>query len=142
MYSIFDPNEENNFDKYLTLRWRILRFPWGGERGSESDNLEDISIHRAIKNNKNDIIGVGRMHFIDHEAQIRYMAIKKSYRGKGLGTRMIKELEKVAYSNKIKRIFLNSRENAIKFYEKNGYKIINEVESSFGGIIHYRMEKT
>ena len=142
MYSIFDPEEGNNFDKYLTLRWRLLRFPWGGEKGSESDNLEKISIHRAIKDNKNNMIGVGRIHFIDYDAQIRYMAIKKSYRGKGLGTRIIKELETIAYRTQIKRIFLNSRENAIKFYEKNGYKIINEVESSFGGIIHYRMEKT
>lgn len=141
MYSIFDPREENNFDEYLLLRWRILRFPWGGERGSETDSLENISIHRAIKDNRNNMIGVGRIHFIDSAAQVRYMAIKKSHRGKGLGTRIIKDLEKAAYDNQIKKIFLNSRENAITFYKSNGYNIINEVESPFGGIIHYRMEK-
>ena len=70
------------------------------------------------------------------------MAIKKSCRGKGLGSKMIVALEAVASHNKIKKIFLNSRENAIKFYKKNGYQIINQVDSSFGDIIHYRMEKT
>ena len=69
------------------------------------------------------------------------MAIKKSYRGTGIGTKIIIELEKIASRNKIRRIFLNSRENAIEFYKKNGYEIINQVDSSFGNIIHYRMEK-
>ena len=141
MYTIFEPTDKNNFEKYLILRWRLLRWPWGGERGSETDNIEDISIHRAIRDNKNNIIGVGRIHFINEEAQIRYMAIKKSCRGKGLGSKMIVELEEIASNNKIKKIFLNSRENAIKFYKKNGYQIINQVDSSFGDIIHYRMEK-
>ena len=142
MYTIFEPTDKNNFEKYLILRWRLLRWPWGGKRGSEIDNIEDISIHRAIRDNKNNIIGVGRIHFINEEAQIRYMAIKKSCRGKGLGSKIIMELEKVASNNKIKKIFLNSRENAIKFYQKNGYQIINQVDSSFEDIIHYRMEKT
>ena len=141
MYTIFEPNDKNDFEKYLILRWRLLRWPWGGKRGSETDNFEDISFHRAAKDNKNNIIGVGRIHFINKNAQIRYMAIKKSYRGTGIGTKIIIELEKIASRNKIRRIFLNSRENAIEFYKKNGYEIINQVDSSFGNIIHYRMEK-
>ena len=115
MYTIFEPTDKFFFEKYLILRWRLLRWPWGGKRGTEIDSMEDISIHRAIKDNKNNIIGVGRIHFINEEAQIRYMAIKKSYRGKGLGSKIIMELEEVASNNKIKKIFLNSRESAIKF---------------------------
>jgi len=141
MYTIFDPISKNDFDKYLIFRWRLLRFPWGGKRGTETDNLEDISTHRAIKDNDNNIVGVGRIHFIKQHAQIRYMAIKKSHRGKGLGTKIIIDFESIALKNRIKKIFLNSRENAIKFYQKNGYEVINKTDSSFGDIIHYRMEK-
>ena len=141
MYTIFEPNNKKDFERYLILRWRLLRWPWGGKRGSETDNFEDISFHRAAKDNKNNIIGIGRIHFINKNAQIRYVAIKKSYRGKGIGSKIIIELEKTAFNNKIRRIFLNSRENAIEFYKKNGYEIINQVDSSFGNIIHYRMEK-
>jgi ribosomal protein S18 acetylase RimI-like enzyme len=50
-------------------------------------------------------------------------------------------LEEIALKNKIIKIFLNSRIHAIAFYKKNGYKKINKFSSSFGKIVHYRMEK-
>ena len=87
------------------------------------------------------IIGVGRIHFTDNIAQIRYMAVKNNFSKQGLGSKMIAELEKIAETNKIKKIYLNSRINAVKFYENNGYSKIKEVKPSFGSIVHYRMEK-
>lgn len=38
-------------------------------------------------------------------------------------------------------IVLNARENAIKFYEKNGYHIIEKSYLLFGKIQHYKMIK-
>tara|TARA_Y100001970_G_scaffold278435_1_gene384117 strand:- start:875 stop:1312 length:438 start_codon:yes stop_codon:yes gene_type:complete len=141
MYTIFNPNNKDDFDKYLILRWRILRFPWGGKRGSEIDDFENVAIHRAIKDSNGNMVGVGRIHFINQSAQIRYMAIKKIYRGEGLGTKMLSELEKIALTNKTKKIFLNSRENVTTFYRKNGYTVVGKADFSFRGIIHYKMEK-
>ena len=141
MYTIFEPTSKDEFNKYLILRWRLLRFPWRGKKGSEIDDMEGVSIHRAIKDKKGQLVAVGRIHFINQNAQIRYMAVQKSHRRKGLGTKLILELEKIALINKIKMVFLNSRENAIEFYRKNGYSTICETDSPFGNIIHYRMEK-
>ena len=141
MYTIFEPTSKDEFNKYLILRWRLLRFPWGGKKGSEIDDMEGVSIHRAIKDRKGQLVAVGGIHFINQNAQIRYMAVQNSHRKKGLGTKLILELEKIALINKIKMVFLNSRENAIEFYRKNGYSTICETDSSFGNIIHYRMEK-
>ena len=141
MYTIFEPKSKNDLESYLKLRWILLRRPWGGERGTETDKFEQTSFHRAVKDNKNNIIGIGRIHFINQTAQIRYMAVKKSFWNKGIGSKVIRELEKIASNNKIKKIFLNSRENAIEFYQKKGYQTIKRVESSFGDITHYRMEK-
>ena len=141
MYTIFEPLSKDEFNKYLILRWRLLRFPWRGKKGSEIDDMENVSIHRAIKDVEGRIVAVGRIHFINQNAQIRYMAVQNSHRKKGLGTKLILELEKIALINKIKMVFLNSRENAIEFYRKNGYSTICETDSSFGNIIHYRMEK-
>jgi len=141
MYTIFEPTSKDEFNKYLILRWRLLRFPWGGKKGSEIDDMEGVSIHRAIKDREGQLVAVGRIHFINQNAQIRYMAVQNSHRKKGLGTKLILELEKIALINKIKMVFLNSRENAIEFYRKNGYSTICETDSSFGNIIHYRMEK-
>ena len=129
------------YEEYLKLRWILLRRPLGGKRGSEVDQIENTSYHRAIVNNENNVIGVGRIHFADNLAQIRYMAIKKVHSRKGYGTALIDALEKIASNHKIDKVFLNSRINAIKFYQKNGYRKIKRVDSSFGDIIHYRMEK-
>ena len=141
MCKIINPKKTGNFEEYLKLRWLLLRKPLGGKRGSEVDNLENESFHLAIKNNNNKIFGVGRNHFINRISQIRYMAIKREYSHRGYGSKLIKELENIANQNKIHKIFLNSRVNAVYFYEKNGYKKIKRVNPSFGKIIHYRMEK-
>ena len=141
MCKIINPKDSLVFKEYLHLRWLLLRRPLGGKRGTEIDSLEDQSFHRAIIDENNNIFGVGRIHFTHNIAQIRYMAIKKEFSRKGYGSKLIDVLEKIAQNNKIKKIYLNSRINAISFYEKNGYKKINEVSPSFGKIIHYRMEK-
>ena len=142
MYSIIKPVSKEELKEYYKLRWLLLRRPLGGKRGSEVDDIEDISIHRMIINKDNKCIGVGRAHIIDGIAQIRFMAILSKYQKMGLGSRMIKELEKVLVCKKTKIIFLNSREKAIIFYKNHGYKIIKQVKSPFGEITHYRMEKS
>ena len=136
-----EPASAKEFNDYYKLRWLLLRRPLGGKRGSELDDFEKSSIHRMIKNKNNKCIGIGRAHIVDDSAQIRYMAVLSKYQRLGLGSRLIEELEKVLVCKKTKKIFLNSRKPAIKFYEKNGYEIIKRVDPSFGDIIHYRMEK-
>ena len=140
MFKVITPKAKKEIEEYYKLRWSLLRRPLGGKRGSEIDKLERTSFHRAIVRDKI-IVGVGRIHFIDNIAQIRYMAVKNNFSRQGLGSKMITELEKLAEENKIKKIYLNSRINAVKFYENNGYSKIRKTKSSFGSIVHYRMEK-
>ena len=141
MVRIVDPKKGPMYEDYLYLRWLLLRKPLGGERGSELDDMESVSYHRAIVSKDNDIIGVGRVHFVDSFAQIRYMGVKHSHSRMGYGTKLLHTLEKIVSNHCINKIFLNSRINAIDFYQKNGYSKIKRVEPSFGDIIHYRMEK-
>ena len=140
MFKVITPKAKKEIEEYYKLRWSLLRRPLGGKRGSEIDKLERTSFHRAIVKDKI-IVGVGRIHFIDNIAQIRYMAVKNNFSRQGLGSKMITELEKLAEENKIKKIYLNSRINAVKFYENNGYSKIRKAKPSFGSIVHYRMEK-
>ena len=134
-------NDQSIYEKYLYVRWFLLRKPLGGALGSETDSYEAEAFHMAVIDSNKEIIGVGRIHFIDSIAQIRYMAITNENRTKGYGSNLMKELEKIALENKIKKIFLNSRISAVDFYLKNGYQKIKKVNPSFGDIIHYRMEK-
>jgi len=134
-------HDEVLYNQYLELRWLLLRKPLGGIRGTEIDPMESESFHRAIFDHNDNIIGVGRIHFMEDKAQIRYMAIIKDFRSKGLGSKLIKELENIAIENDIKKIFLNSRSEAVDFYIKNEYVKTKSVKPPFGNIIHYRMEK-
>ena len=67
-------------------------------------------------------IGVGRLQDNGKEqAQIRYMAIKNEYQNQGFGKLLIFDLEKIAKERGVKEIILQSREIAVKFYQKLGY---------------------
>ena len=129
------------FEDYYELRWRVLRKPWNQPRGSEKDELEDKSIHiMACDGDK--IVGVARLHFNSkEEAQIRYMAVDENYRRRGIGSMMLQRSEEIAKERGASHIVLNARENAVGFYEKNGYKIVEKSYVLFGEIQHYKMMK-
>ena len=115
------PRTKEEYQKYYDLRWRILRKPWQQPRGSEKDNLEGQSIH-LMACEKGKLLGVGRVHFnSSKEAQIRYMAVEEGVQGKGVGTIILKELEKSAIKKGANHTILNARESAVGFYKKQGY---------------------
>ena len=137
---IINPKSVEDLSAYYQLRWKILRKPLGFEKGSEKDNLEDISVHRAIKKD-NKLIAVGRLHFIDDKtSQIRYMGVEKGFQKKGLGKLIINEFEQVSIKRNILKIILYSRESAVKFYEKSGFTTINKAHR-LKGVQHFLMEK-
>ena len=141
MYTIIKPITSNDFTQYYFIRWALLRRPQGGEKGTEKDKYEHQSFHLMVKDLNNNCIGVGRIHELKNIAQIRYMAVKKAHRNRGIGVKLVSKLEIFTKGKKISKIFLNSRENAVRFYQKRGYSIIKKVKPSFGNIVHYRMEK-
>jgi len=138
---IRSPKQDVEFADYYSLRWKILRQPWGQMLGSEKDEFENVSIHRiAILNNV--IVAVARLHFIENNsAQIRYMAVAENYEKKGLGTLMLEELEKIAIEKNIETIYLHSRGIAVAFYKKQGYSVIKKSHLLFNEIQHFKMIK-
>lgn len=140
---IKSPKSPDELERYRDLRWRILRAPWNQPRGTELDELESKAFPIMVCEFDGIPIGVGRVHFnSEEEAQIRSMAVEDEWRGKGIGSIVIKELEKIAIDKGAKKIILHARDNAVKFYERNGYKVIEQTHTLFGVIPHFLMEKT
>ncbi|HHH78251.1 MAG TPA: GNAT family N-acetyltransferase [Thermoplasmatales archaeon] len=138
---IREPKSSEDFERYYDLRWRILREPWNRPRGSEKDDMEKESIHLMVCD-EGEVVGVSRLHFNSREeAQVRYMAVEERHRGKGVGTMMLAELEKKAREKGGSYIILNARENAIDFYKKNGYDVVERTYTLFGSINHFKMRK-
>lgn len=136
------PKSEKEFKDYYNFRWELLRKPLGLERGSEQDELEHSAFHIAAFNDDKKIIGVGRLQ-IDNDttARIRYMAVDKDYRNKGIGCKLLAKLEAIAKIENVKTCWLLARETATPFYLKNNYQIKGTASSELE-IKHQRMEKT
>ena len=138
---IKEPKTKEEFEQYYDLRWRILRKPWSQPRRSEKDEKEGESIHLMVIHNDR-VIGCGRGHLNSPtEAQIRYMAVEESYQGKGVGTKVLKALEKKLIEKGAKTFILNARENVLKFYQKHNYKVIKRGNIIFDVIEHFEMRK-
>ena len=92
------------------------------------------------ENNK--VIAVGRLHFnSDIEAQIRYMAVSPEHINEGIGALMLEALEENARLEHYKTIMLDARENAVGFYQKKDYELLEKSHLLFGSIQHYKMTK-
>lgn len=136
------PRNQEEWEAYYDLRYRILRKPWNQVRGSERNEADAYAIHLAYFE-QNRILGVVRLdtHESDTIAQVRFMAVEDNFRGKGIGKKLVLEAEKRAGQLGFEMIMLQAREGAVKFYETLNYRLIEKSHLLFGVIQHYRMEK-
>ena len=136
------PQTKEEFERYRDLRWRVLRAPWNQPRITEKDDAGTKDYPIMVCEVDGIPIGVGRAHFIsENEAQIRSISVESDWEGKGIGSIILKELEKIVKAKGAKRIIIHSRSNAIEFYKKNGYKEVEPSYTLFGEVEHSLMEK-
>jgi ribosomal protein S18 acetylase RimI-like enzyme len=136
------PQSPGDFEIYFNLRYEALRKPWNQPFSSVKDDLEDNSFHAMLLDEQGLAAGVCRMHFNPTgEAQLRFMAIRADLQGKGLGKLLLDYFENLALEKGKDRIVLQSRENAVRFYERNGYHVKEKSYLMWGIIQHYLMEK-
>ena len=140
-YFIRPPESKEEWKNYFIFRWELLRKPLGMSKESLEDDLENSSYHLMGIDDENNVIASGRVHFNDNnQAQIRYMAVKDSYKRKGIGSEIVTKLEDYASSKGAKKMVLNARENALSFYLSLGYSEKGPYQSDTG-IPHSKMDK-
>jgi len=67
--------------------------------------------------------------------EIYWLAVRKQYQGQGIGTKLLKFLEQKAKQQGFRKVFVYTGKNMIRtrqFYEKNGYKFVNEFPEYYG----------
>ncbi|WP_112478650.1 bifunctional GNAT family N-acetyltransferase/hotdog fold thioesterase [Vibrio variabilis] len=142
MFKLITPKTENQLSKYYHFRWQMLREPWRLPVGSERDEYDEMSHHRMIVDGRGRPMAIGRLYITpDNEGQIRYMAVKSSRRDKGMGSLVLVALESFARQEGVKRLVCNAREDAISFYEKNGFSSQGELNDQKGPVRHQQMVK-
>jgi len=134
-------NSEKDFKEYYRVRYETLRKPWGQPEGSEKDETDSSSIHAFMLHGER-AVAVCRLHFNNpSEGQIRYMGVDENERGKGLGADLVAWIENEAKERGARQMVLHARENAILFYEKQGYRVKEKSYLLFGEIQHWLMVK-
>ena len=69
------------------------------------------------------------------------MAVKAARRNKGMGSLVLVALESLARQEGAKRLVCNAREDAISFYERNGFERRGELNDERGPVRHQQMVK-
>jgi thioesterase domain-containing protein len=87
-------------------------------------------------------LGVARLHFNNQQqAQVRYMAVAEGNRNQHIGSRLLHELEKIAWNQDADELVLFARERALEFYQRHGYENKEKAHLAYGDVQHYKMVK-
>ena len=113
------------------------QIPWQWE----FDRYDESAIHLLVEFN-NQIIGTGRLYQSenDFEHKLGRMSVLKEFRGKGLGTKILKQFEIIAKEKNISEIYLEAQSDKLDFYLKENY-VIKGNEYIMDGISHKLMFK-
>ena len=142
-HQVLEPHTAEERAQYYSLRWQLLRKPWGQPQGSEQDEDDSHAVHAIVIDNHGDIVGVGRLHRIDEQTgQIRYMAVSEPQRGLGIGAAILEYLEVQARAMQIKILTLNARSNSVPFYLRQGYQVVAKGHTLYNSIHHLMMRKS
>ena len=140
-FEIRSPSTKEEWKNYEDFRWEVLRKPLKMSHIPLQDNLEEKSIHLMGITLKQKVIACGRVHLNNpKQGQIRYMGVSKNYRRLGIGSKLVKELEKLAMNHGANNILLNARNNIVDFYKSLNYEVIGPYTSDIQ-IPHSTMKK-
>jgi len=135
------PVNEQEWEQYYDLRYRILRKPLGQPLGSEKNEGDETGIHFALFEN-NQLMAIARLdHSGENTMQVRFVAVEENQQGKGFGKQIMIATEQKALELNAKKMILHARENAVPFYLGFGYTMVEKSHNLFGMVQHYLMEK-
>ena len=125
----------------LELRFKVLFQPFELKKDIVEDEMEGISMHFSASYS-GALLGYARLTLAGEQAIISQMVIEEDVRKQGIGAEILRHLVEKAIASGVKKISLNSRLKAIKFYEKFGFKAIGDVFASpKTRLLHMKLEK-
>lgn len=127
---------EEYYDQIRNVRDMVFCEEQGVSYELEFDGLDSSAIH-SIVFNEDTTIGTGRMLSDGHIGRV---AVKKQYRGKGIGKMIMESLIDEAINMKFPETWLSSQYHAKGFYEKLGFVTIGDIYKE-AGIDHIKMKK-
>ncbi len=72
-------------------------------------------------------VGTGRLTMLAGEAQIAWVAVKKEYRGYGVGWRIMEAMIERAERDEADYVILNAQTHALEFYRRLGFNAVGRI---------------
>jgi len=107
----------------------------------ELDEDDKRAIHFIVQTPEA-VVGTCRLLLVnDSLAKVQRMAIKKEYRSKGVGSRLLSEVMDFAKQEGLKELLLHAQTHAVDFYKNNGFNVLSDDIIEEAGIAHLKMNK-
>lgn len=113
---------ENDIDGVLAVEREAFSTPWS-ERLFYDELKNPHTVYYVCEKN-DEILGYGGVWHVLDEGQITNIAVKKAYRGQGVGTMLLNKITDYAKAQDLSKIELEVRVSnaaAIALYEKFGF---------------------
>ncbi len=129
----------NGEDRQLTyaLRFEVFVDEQRIPRELELDEFDDSAVH-ILAEEDGMAVACARILLSPEDAHIGRVAVKKSYRGRGVGAAVCRFAMDYCLAKGYERILLNAQLRAVGFYEKLGFRARGDVFLD-AGIEHTEM---
>lgn len=126
---------QNEIDNLRSIREIVFINEQNVPEEMEWDEFDTISKHVLALDNDRKPIGTARLL---PDGRIGRMAVLKEWRGKGVGSAMLKRLLQELMRQDVTQAILNAQTSVIQFYQKYGFQTEGE-EFIEAGIPHIKM---
>ena len=133
-------SSRKDLEKAYTIRTRVFVREQGVPEEIELDRDDQRAIHfLAFTSGK--AVGTARVVMHRGSAKIGRMAVLKAYRGRGIGTKLLKQAIVMAKKQDAQQIYLHAQVPVIGFYEVMAFQCVGPVFKE-AGIPHRKMVLT
>ncbi|MFC1707827.1 GNAT family N-acetyltransferase [Planctomycetota bacterium] len=134
--------EGSTYAGELDLRYRVLRAPLGYSRNQVPFPFEKESLHLVALDGDR-VVGCVIFHPTADgmTGRLYQMAIDPAQQRRGLGRRLVLHLEEELRRRGLEEVTLHSRQYAVGFYERLGYRCFGEPFTEVG-IPHRHMRRS
>ena len=129
--------KQEEFFRLIRLREEVFVIEQGVPLAIELDDADDRAIH-FIATVKKEAVGTARLVVRGRSGKIGRMAVRKAWRGKGVGTALIAFIQRVARRKGLTRLYLHAQKQAVPFYTQLGF-IATGAPFVEAGIPHRKM---
>ncbi len=125
--------------KVFGLRFLVFVDEQGVPREIELDSEDAHAVH-IIAEDGGEAVGCARVIASGTDAHIGRLAVKREYRGRGIGRAVFRLAVDISLGRGASLIWFHAQLHAVGFYEKLGFHRVGDVFLE-AGIEHVRMER-